>query len=150
MSLQEKKMAAFIAGSITCFALYCLLIYHIYNGLNPGPQKLLVFWGAVILIMIPVQIIPKVLINTIFSLINRFSQNNYAPLSDDLVRVIELKTLKIGYMVFVAGFLLAMLPLLMGSPVSYMFIILLISMAASCIFTDLSALFLYKKALSQH
>lgn len=142
MSLKEKRLLAYIIGSITFFTLYCLIIYRLYTQFNPAPERLLTFWGAMILIMIPVQILPKLVIDIFFKSINR----DAATFDKERERLIELKMLKSGYMFFVAGFLLAMVPLLMGRSVSIMFIILLLSMAGSCIFTDLSGLFFYRRA----
>lgn len=147
MSLKEKKLITYIAGSITFFTLYSLVIYRAYITISPTPEGLLTFWAPLILIMIPVQALPKMFIDIIFKGIHKSSTDkNIAPVDKETERVIELKMLKMGYMFFVAGFLLAMFPPLFGGSLSLMFTLLLLSMAGSCIFTDLSGLLFYREA----
>lgn len=143
MSSQETRKVLEIAGSLIIYPIYCLLLYQQYLKLSPAPGELLFFWGSALLIMIPVQIFPKLIIHLILSLLKR-------PETGEADKLLELKVLKNGYIFFVAGFLLSMVPLLMGRPISAMFIILLLSMAGSCIFTDISAIYLYRREANKH
>lgn len=105
MSYQEKKHIVSLFSSILIFGSYCFYVYLRYHDAVMEGTELFRFWGAVILILIPVTIVAKIIIEIIFVIINRIATNEAAPaFADELDKQIELRAMRFSYLVFVLVF----------------------------------------------
>jgi hypothetical protein len=148
MSYQEKKNYVSLIGTILVFGFYCLYVFQKYPAGSLDPKDTFSFWGAFILILIPVSIAAKIIITIVFNIIYRITTNEVEPsFSDELDKLIELKATKISHYVFTLGFLLAMGSLVMDMPHSAMFIILILSGFVSEMVGVITQLYLYRKGV---
>lgn len=128
MSYQEKKNIVQLISSTVIFAVYCLFVYLRDKDTTLEGEELFRHWGAVILILIPISIVARIVIEIIFIIIHRIATSEKEPsFADELDKLIELKAMRVSYFVFLLGFLLAMGALVLDGQLSAMFIILLLS-----------------------
>lgn len=148
MSFQEKKNLVSIAGTIFTFTIYCLFLRRFYLQLSPGLENLLKFWGVAAFVLIPTEIIPKIIIHIIFSIINRIATREEEPsFSDEMDKLIELKMQRNAFYTFALGFFLAMAAPLLGLSLSVMFMTMLTALIVTCIVGDLSAFYYYRRGV---
>jgi hypothetical protein len=147
MSYQEKKIYVNLISTIVIFGFYCLYVFQKYQDSIDSTDSFK-FWGAVILILIPVSIVAKIIISIVFNIINTITTNEKEPsFSDELDKLIELKALRYSHSVFVAGFLLALVLLVIDKPPSAMFITLIFSGFLSEVVGGITQLYLYRKGV---
>ncbi|KIL39024.1 hypothetical protein SD70_22630 [Gordoniibacillus kamchatkensis] len=148
MSYQEKKNIVSPLSAIVVFGVYSWNVVLRYIDMNPQGMELFRFWGAAILILIPVSMVARLLIEIIFIIINRIVTKEVAPsFADELDKIIELKAMRISYFVFILGFLLAMGSLVFQMALSSMFIIMFVSGFIADVAGISWRLYLYRKGV---
>ncbi|AJY74195.1 hypothetical protein [Paenibacillus beijingensis] len=148
MSYQEKKNIVSLISTIVVFGAYCWNVYLRYNDTNMEGAELFRFWGAAILILVPVSMVARMIIEIIFIIINWLSTKEAAPsFADELDKIIELKAIRISYFVFILGFLLAMGSLVLQMKLSSMFIIMFLSGFTADVAGIIWRLYLYRKGV---
>ncbi|BBI30942.1 hypothetical protein [Cohnella abietis] len=148
MSYQEKKSIMSLIGSLLVFGLYSLYVFQKHPFGSVESTDIFSFWGAFILILIPVSIVAKIIITIVFNIIFRITTNEKEPsFSDELDKLIELKATKNSHYVFTLGFLLAMGSLVVDMPHSAMFIILILTGLMSEMVGVITQLYLYRKGV---
>jgi hypothetical protein len=116
------------------------------GGIDPADS--FSFWGAAILILIPVSIVAKIIIQIVFNIIYRITTNEKEPsFADELDKLIELKATRNSHYAFILGFLLSMGSLVMDMSPSVMFIILFISGFVSELVGIFTQLYLYRRGV---
>ncbi|WP_276352048.1 hypothetical protein [Cohnella caldifontis] len=148
MSYQEKKHTVSLFSAILVFGIYFGIVYSRYEGANLEGAELLRFWGAAMLILIPVTIVARMIIEMIFIIVNKISTKESPPsYTDELDKIIELKALRVNFFVFILGFFLAMGALVLQMTITSMFVILLFSGFVSEAAGILWRLYLYRKGV---
>lgn len=149
MSIQEKRSIVSMISNLLIFGIYYTIVFGIYSENIFTTAEEFKFWGATILILIPVLIVVKIVLYIIFSIfhtiVTKEKEDNF--LTDELGRLIELKSTRNFNHVFTAGFLLSMASLVMNMPPSVMFIILLFSILVAFIIQDISRLYFHRKGI---
>lgn len=146
MSQQEKRSIFFLISTIITSAIYILIVFLKYDiGSLTDDYK---FWAIVILIYIPIQIVTRIIIYIIFAIIIKVVDNeDVSEINDEMDKLIELKSTKNSFSVFGIGFLLSMASLVIEMPPTVMLNILLFTMFASGIISDVSAIYFYRKGV---
>ena len=148
MFFQEKRNIVSIISTILITAVYYLYVYYNYIIEDPEIINNVKFWATVIIVMIPVQIIFKIIIHIIFTIVNKIATNeDEPPFSDELDKLIELKSLRNAFIVFMAGFALSMASQLIDMGISTMFITLLSALLLSEITGDCTQIYYYRRGL---
>ncbi|NEW07561.1 hypothetical protein GK047_16260 [Paenibacillus sp. SYP-B3998] len=148
MSYQEKKNIASLIGTLLIFGCYCLYVFQSYPEGSIDSTETFRFWGAVILILIPVSIVAKIIINIVFNIIYRITTKEEEPsFSDELDKLIELKATRNSHYMFIFGFLLSMGSLVLHMPPFVMFILLIFSGLASEVVGAITQLYLYRRGV---
>ncbi|NOU70937.1 hypothetical protein GC098_05750 [Paenibacillus sp. LMG 31458] len=148
MSFQEKKNIVSLITTLLIFSLYSMYVFQKYQEGSFHTSNAFSFWGAFILILIPVSILAKIIIHIVFSMINTIATKEKEPrITDELDKLIELKSTRNSHYVFIIGFLLAMIPLVMDQPPYVMFIILISSGLLSEVIGVITQLFLYRRGV---
>jgi hypothetical protein len=148
MSYQEKKNLVSLIGTTLIFGSYCLYVFQMYQERSIDPANSFSFWGAAILILIPVSIVAKIIIQIAFNIIYRITTNEKEPsFADELDKLIELKATRNSHYAFILGFLLSMGSLVMDMSPSVMFIILFISGFVSELVGIFTQLYLYRRGV---
>lgn len=134
--------------SIVVFIFYYLYITADYNSEAMTFTDELHFWGSAILILIPVQIVTKVISYIVFVIVNTIATRELEPsITDEFEKLIDLKATRNFYHVFITGFFLAMGSLVFKMPPSVMFNIFLFSLVIGGITIDLSQLYFYRRGI---
>ncbi|NRF93389.1 hypothetical protein HQN89_20735 [Paenibacillus frigoriresistens] len=148
MSFQEKRNVVSLFTTLLIFSVYSLYVFQKYQEGYFHTSNEFSFWGAFILILIPVSIVAKVIIHIVFSIINTVATKEKEPLiTDELDKLIALKSTRNSHYVFIIGFLLSMISLVMDQPPDVMFIILISSGLLSEVVGIITQLYLYRKGV---
>ncbi|QYR21770.1 hypothetical protein KZ483_01620 [Paenibacillus sp. sptzw28] len=148
MSFQEKRNIVSLITTLLILPLYCMYVFQRYQERSFNSADELSFWGAFILILIPVSIAAKIIIHIVFSTINTIATKEKEPsITDEFDKVIGLKATRNSHYVFMIGFLLSMVPLVMNMPPYVMFIILIASGFVSEVVGTVTQLYLYRRGV---
>jgi Na+/H+ antiporter NhaD/arsenite permease-like protein len=146
MSYQEKRAIVNFVGSIVITALYSAYMVQRYPQVSPYSIEIFRFWGAFFVILIPVSIVAKIIVYMVFHIINAIAtREEKLPITDERDKLIELRSQTIGGYVFIIGFILAVGSLVVDTPPTVMFIILLISGMMTELVSDISQFYFYRR-----
>lgn len=146
MPYQQKNSIVSIFSSLLVLGLYCLWVFQINPDKSGTAEGTLRYWGLVMVLMIPVQIIPRLLIQIIFTIINWVTNKELPPpFSDELDKLINLKATRNSFYGFILVFFAAMGLLAAGLPVLAMFYIMFFGFMASGIIAEVSELIYYRR-----
>ena len=148
MSYQEKKKIVSIISTVLITGFYALYVYQKYQAGVLDTSNIFQFWSLRILILIPVSIVSKIIIHIVFSIIIKVAFNEDEPsFTDELDKLIELKSIRNSFYLFMGGFLLSIISQAIGMSPSWLFIILFISGMLSDIFGEISSLYFYSRGI---
>ncbi|WEK54445.1 MAG: hypothetical protein P0Y55_18225 [Candidatus Cohnella colombiensis] len=148
MSFQEKRNIVSLISTLLIFGSYCLYNLQKFPNGNTSLEDTISFWGSFILILLPVTIVAKIIISIAFSIIHKIATNEKEPsFSDELDKLIELKSHRNSYFMFGLGFVLAMGSLVIDKPINVMFLILLISGFTAEVTGYISQLMYYRRGV---
>jgi len=148
MSLQEKKAVFSILSSLLILGGYFYYTFGIHADENLPLQDNVQFWASFTLTMIVVTIILKIIAHIIFNIILAATNEGEDPeFMDEFDKKIELLSDRNGNYIFVLGFISSMIPVAMGKPVYYMFLILLIGGFVGGTLSDLWKIYYYRKGV---
>jgi hypothetical protein len=148
MSIQERQAIVSFLSSIVITAVYAAFMLQRYPQADAYSPEIFRYWGAFFLILIPVTIVARILITIVFSILNTVVTHEPEPaIMDERDKLIALKATRSALVVFVAGFLLAMVSLVADMPPATMFIILIFSGVASGLASDLSEIYFYRRGV---
>ncbi len=146
MSYQERRTIVSLISTILISAFYFAYVFQQYPEVGPYSPDVFHFWGSTILILIPVSIVAKIIIYIVFSIINTVATKEQEPsFLDERDKLIELKSTRNSLYVFMIGFLLSMIPIVMNMSPAGMFIILIVAGILSEMVGDISQLYFYRR-----
>jgi hypothetical protein len=128
MTFQEKLNLVNLGCILLIFFGYCIFLSQmIHNGTLTTTNDL-AFWAGVILKLIPIQIGANVIIMIVFNIILTIIATDRIPeKSDELDKLIDMKSTVYGSYVFFIGFLIAMILAAFGLPVWMIFNMFVVS-----------------------
>lgn len=148
MTYQVKKHIVSLVSTILIFGLYSMFVFRTYQEKTMDSAELFVFFATAIVILIPIGIVATIIIHILFNIINRMAANEKEPaFADELDKLIELKAMRNGHFIFIIGFMIAMLSLVLGSTPTMMFVILYISGFISDVFGKITSIYLYLRGI---
>lgn len=148
MSYQEQKSLVSLISSILIFVVYSWVLIERVAQSKLEEVEMLRFWGMAIIILILISIVVKVVITVLFTIGYRIATKTNEPsFSDELDQLIDLKSLKGSYFIFMVGFGLAMCSVAIYESVSLMFIILLVTGFISEAAGEVRKIYLYRKGV---
>jgi len=148
MSYQERRAIVSLISTILIAVLYSAVMIQGYPESDPYSVNIFRFWGAFILILIPVTIGAKIIIHILFSIINTVATNEEEPaITDERDRFIEWKAARNSLYVFSVGFLLAMASLVIDMPPAALFVILICAGVVSEMVSEISQFYFYRSGL---
>jgi hypothetical protein len=104
------------------------------------------FWGRFFLILIPVSIAARIIIQILFVILNTIAtREEISDRGDERTRLIELKSTRNGMWIFVLGFFLAMSALVAELQPSIMFVVLIGSGLLASLVSDVSEFYFYRR-----
>lgn len=148
MCYQEKRSIVSAISSILIFTIYSIYIYQNYLTGNIDYSHNYEFWGSVILIFIPVMIVANIIIHIVFIIINKIATDENVPnRSDEMDKIIELKSTRNSHYTFMLGILISMTALVIGYSPMTMFIAITSSMLVACVIGDISQLYFIRRGI---
>jgi hypothetical protein len=148
MSYQERRSLLNLASSILITALYAAYMIQRYPQADPYSPEIFHYWGSFFLILIPVSIVARIIIYILFEIVNAVAtRQEEPPITDERDKLIELKSqLNAGY-VFIIGFMLAMLSLVLSMPPAVMFIIMFCAGLLTEVIGDILSFLYYRRGV---
>jgi len=141
---QEKRSVVYLISDVVVSVVYCLIVFQKYEV----GVEVFRFWGAVMLIFIPVNIVARIINHIILSIINAITSGDEEPsFNDELDKLIELKSTRNSFSLFGIGFVFSMLSLVIGKPPETMFILMLFSLIGAVFIGDISQFYFCKRGV---
>lgn len=148
MSIQEKKNIVSLISTFLIFGCYSWFVFQKSPFGSLTQENTFQFWASFILILIPVTIAAKIIISILFSIIHHIVSKEKEPsFADEHDKLIELKATRNSHYVFMLGFILAMLSVVLKMQLDIMFIILVSAGLVSEIVGVLTGLYHYRKGV---
>jgi len=148
MTYQEKKSIVSIISAILIFVSFSAYKYVRYPEEGLESTETFRYWGSFVLVLTLVSIFAHIVISIVFNIVYRATTGEKEPgFADELDKLIELKANRIGFFIFILGFLLAMGSLVIEQPVRVMFVILIVSGFISDVTGSVTKLYHYRKGV---
>ncbi len=158
MSYQEKKLIASIVSGVLLLAAYCIYVFgvnHTLLDLKQTAATMLIFIGIGVGATIIVQIIFHIVYAASLAhktgrcddkQINSEMEANMV--EDEMVKLIDLKSSRVGYVIAGIGFVAGLVSLVLGAEAVMMLNIFFISCSLGSIIEGLSGLYYYRKGVA--
>ncbi|MEM7375445.1 MAG: hypothetical protein AAF587_43020 [Bacteroidota bacterium] len=126
MSYQEKRSIVYIFNILLITGIYWWYAFHFQSEEVIYSTEEFSVWGKIILFMIPAQIVITIITQIIFSIVNTVATREEIPtITDERDKLIDLKSIRNAYTVFMIGVVLSMIPVVMDKPLYVMFNLLI-------------------------
>lgn len=166
MSYQEKRSIVSIITGAIILAAYCIYAFGKYQSGLDGPEDLK-FWASTILIFIGIGIVAFIVILIIFHILLSISiavskavkDGNYDDkeiekaiqvdmIEDEMDKMIELKSMRFGFIVAGIGFIGGLVALILNSSAVVMLNIFFISFSVGSILEGFVKIFYYRRGIN--
>lgn len=146
MTYQEKRSLISIISSLVIFGLYGWFLYRNYldEFLRTDDYS---FWGKAILLMIPVFIVIRIVIHIFFIIVMKVTTSEDEPPADEREKLIELKSARVGHVIFMVGFLLSMISVTLHYPMQAMFLILIASGLLAGVVEEITQIIYHRRGI---
>jgi hypothetical protein len=166
MSYQEKRTIVSIIMGVLVLGAYCIYIYGKYqSGLIVATD--MKFWAVTILLFIGVGIVAQIIVMIVFHIllsiavaVKETAMNGHADdkviektianemVSDEMDKLIELKSMRIGFGVAGVGFVLALIALIQNMSFAVMINIIFISFSLGSILEGFTTIYFYRNGVN--
>lgn len=148
MSLQEKKAFFNIISSVLIIGGFIYYTFGIKSDLNLPLQDDVQFWAQFMLTFIVTTIVLKIIVHIFFHIYLTIAHKDEdVEFEDEYDKQIEMKSDRNGNYFFILGFICSFIPVAMGEPVYWMFLILLISGFTGGTLGDVWKIYYYRRGL---
>jgi len=148
MTFRERRTVASFISTLLIFGIFYFFLLRRYHGESMQLAEELRFWAVATLIFIGIMVILKIISYIIFTILHAIATREYEEIdTDELEKLIELKATRNAYMVFLAGFILSLVTLIIGMPVMVMFSSLIGAFTLAAMSADISQLYYYRKGI---
>jgi uncharacterized membrane protein len=148
VSYQERRSILNLFSGILIAVIYSAYMIQRYPQADAYSPEVFQFWGAFFLILIGVSIVARIIIFILFAILNAIMQQEQEPdITDERDRLIELKSMRTGFYVFMIGFIVALVMVAAGQPPAVMFITLLCAGLASDMISTIFEFYFYRRGV---
>lgn len=148
MSYQEKNITVSLFSHVLILGFYLVNLFQMVQGDGLVANSLFSLWAIVIVSTILVNIFASILTNIILSIVHAIrtrSSEEEQFISDERDNLIGLKGMRISYIAFSIGVLLAMLTFVFGHPPLVMFAVIVFFSITAEIIGDAAQIYLYRR-----
>ena len=125
MSYQQQRSVATIVTGAIVVAVYFWITLNRLETVGPDAGSLVRFWAASVLILVPAGVVAAIVTAIIAAIVYRIIAGEDPPtIEDERDRMIELKANQVSQAIFVLAFVGSMVPVVFGTSVTVMFLIL--------------------------
>ncbi|MBG6131153.1 hypothetical protein IWQ47_002623 [Aquimarina sp. EL_43] len=148
MTTQEKRPIVFLIIDIITFLSYYIVLLNVYTSKVISMGEL-PFWGASILLFIPIMIISRIVLYVLYSIMNSVMTKKEEDkfLTDEFGQLIKLRATRNFNNTFMIGFVITMGLLVLGISITTMFKLLFLSIFAAFVVQNLSEFYYAKKSI---
>jgi len=147
MSFREKENIVNILSGLLITGIFAGIIYQRHLAGQYDLTTDYQLWGKLFLVFMGISIVARILIYIIFYIINHITTKEEEPVSDEMDKLIKLKSTRNAYYSFSVG-LVSIFPwLALGMPVYGIFIIFVASGLITEIVENISQLYYYRKGI---
>ena len=166
MSYPEKKAIVSILAGIAVIVSYCIYVYGKIKAGDAAPDNLK-FWAGAMLLFIIVGIVANIVIQIVFHILlsisiavreriqtgtsddKRIEKEIAAEMvEDEMDKLVELKSMRVGYIVAGFGLVTALIYARLGFPLAVMMNIMFISFCAGSLLDGISQLYFYRRGVT--
>lgn len=153
MYYQEKKTIASMISGVVVLSAYCTYIFQKYQAGIIDWGSDLKFWATTMLIFIGAGIVITILIQIIFHIINaavhevKKEEHEDPMVEDEMDKLINLKAMRISFIVVGAGFIISLVSLIMQKPPAVMLNIIYLAFHAGSLLEGFSQLYFYRRGV---
>ena len=148
MSYQEKNITVSLVSFLLIVGYYLVNVVQMLQQGGLVPNRLFSLWAVVIIAGIIVNIIGSILTNIVLAIVHAIKTGGKEEerfLEDERDKLIGLKGVRVSYVTFSIGVLIAMLTFVFGQPPLVMFSSIIFFSIAAEIMGDVSQIFLYRR-----
>ncbi len=166
MSYQEKRTIVNILSGALLMAAYCIYAFGRYQSgaVEAGDMK---FWAGTILVFVAIGIVTTIIIQIVFHILmsigiavqkkiynEQFDDSeieksiNAEMVEDEMDKLIELKSMRIGYAFAGVGFITGMVALVLGYSTAIMLNILFLSFSGASLLDGVAQLYFYRRGVT--
>ena len=165
MSYQEKRTGASILAGMAVIAAYCIYAFGKYNSGVVAPNDLK-FWAVTMLIFIGIGVVTTIILQILFhilfsvsvavkkSMLNEQCDDKDIEKSiklevteDERDKLVELKSMRIGFIVTGVGFIGALVALVLNYSAVVMLNILFLSFNIGSLFEGVGQIYYYRRGV---
>lgn len=165
MSYQERRTIVSLISGISVVAAYCLHTFSRYQSGLVDPNDLK-FWAGSMLIFIGIGVVASIVIQIVFHIlmsigiaVKKKIENEQCDdkeiektigaemVEDEMDKLIELKSMQVGFVVAGIGFVAALVSIVAGYSAVLMLNILFLSFSGGAIIEGFAQLYFYRKGV---
>lgn len=166
MSYQERRTIVSIISGVLVLAAYCIYAFgHSQSGAVDASD--LKFWAGTILIFIGIGIVSAIVIQIVFHILTSIAiavrnkirdeqcddrdieKSIHAEMvEDEMDKLIELKSMRVGFVIAGIGFVTALVSLVLGYSAAVMLNILFLSFSGGAILEGVTQLYFYRRGVT--
>lgn len=148
MDLKERRILVSLLCTLVIFVWYSAHIYINYFADNPGLLNDFTFWGKAFLMLIPISVLAQIIIHIIFAIITKITTREDLPSkTDEMDRLIELKSMRVAHWIFISGFVGAMAALALGMQPWVFFVVLTLSGFIASVISEVLSIIYYRRGV---
>ncbi len=166
MSYQERRTIVSILSGILVLAAYCIYTFGRYQSGSADPSDLkflagtiLTFVGIGILVSIVIQIVFHILTSIAIAVKKKIANEqcddkeieksiSAEMVEDEMDKLIELKSMRVGFVIAGVGFIAALVSLVVGYSAAVMLNILFISFSGGALLEGVAQLYFYRRGVA--
>lgn len=148
MTFQEKRSIGLLISNLAVPAVYYSIVYSKFQAGELGPLDDTRMWAAIILLTIPIYIIANIIMMILVNIAHTIAtREEHKDITDEMDKIIELKSNRNSYIVFMIGFVLALGSQYLRMGTHVMFIVFIATMFVTGIIDIISQLFYYRRGV---
>ena len=150
MSYQEKNITVSLVSFLLIVGYYLVNVVQMLQQGGLVPNRLFGLWAVVIIAGISVTIVGSILTNIVLAIVHAIRTGGKEEerfIEDERDKLIGLKGVRVSYVTFSIGVLIAMLSFVFGQPPLVMFSAIIFFSIVAEIAGDISQIFLYHRGV---
>ncbi|MBK6794260.1 MAG: hypothetical protein IPG80_17375 [Anaerolineales bacterium] len=150
MSYQEKNITVSLVSHLFIMVYYLVNLFPIIQSGEWIAGKLYGLWAIVIGVNILVTIIGSILTNILLTIIESIRSQKYEDprfITDERDNLIELKGIRVSYIIFSVGVLISIFAFIFGQPALMMISLIFVFSILAEIVGDITQITLYRRGL---
>ena len=150
MSYRENSITVSLVSYLLILGYYLVNWLRMYQEEGLNSAVIFKLWGIVIVAGIVLNIVGNILTNIVLSIVHAIKTGTDKEphfVEDERDKLIDLKGVKVSYIMFSIGVFLAMLSFVFGQPPLVMFSLIIFFSLTAEIIGDISQLYLYRRGV---